>query len=178
MAPHSSTLAWKIPWMEEPGRLSVWREDSGLLSRKGRKRRPSPREDGGFSGVSSSCGVRGAFLTTHDEVLREPLMRRQGSQVSMSVARGSASLFSSPGRGLGHQGSRASLGQSLVDSLLPSPRPCYAEDFICSLQESVSQSCVSSGGSVVGLMVISSKRAYAIPRSPATRAPVPAAVHC
>ena len=22
MAPHSSTLAWKIPWTEEPGRLS------------------------------------------------------------------------------------------------------------------------------------------------------------
>ena len=21
MAPHSSTLAWKIPWMDEPGRL-------------------------------------------------------------------------------------------------------------------------------------------------------------
>ena len=21
MAPHSSTLAWKIPWVEEPGRL-------------------------------------------------------------------------------------------------------------------------------------------------------------
>ena len=21
MAPHSSTLAWQIPWMEEPGRL-------------------------------------------------------------------------------------------------------------------------------------------------------------
>ena len=21
MAPHSSTLAWKIPWMEEPGRV-------------------------------------------------------------------------------------------------------------------------------------------------------------
>ena len=21
MAPHSNTLAWKIPWMEEPGRL-------------------------------------------------------------------------------------------------------------------------------------------------------------
>ena len=21
MAPHSSTLAWKVPWMEEPGRL-------------------------------------------------------------------------------------------------------------------------------------------------------------
>ena len=23
MAPHSSTLAWKIPWMEEPGRAAV-----------------------------------------------------------------------------------------------------------------------------------------------------------
>ena len=23
MAPHSSTLAWKIPWTEEPGRLRV-----------------------------------------------------------------------------------------------------------------------------------------------------------
>ena len=21
MAPHSSTLAWKIPWMQEPGKL-------------------------------------------------------------------------------------------------------------------------------------------------------------
>ena len=29
MAPHSSTLAWKIPWMEEPGRLP----SMGLLSR-------------------------------------------------------------------------------------------------------------------------------------------------
>ena len=24
MAPHSSTLAWKIPWTEEPGRRSPW----------------------------------------------------------------------------------------------------------------------------------------------------------
>ena len=41
-----------------------------------------------------------------------------------------------------------------------------------------SQCCVSSGGSIVGLMVTSSKRAYAIPRSAVPRAPVPAAVHC
>ena len=27
MAPHSSTLAWKIPWMEEPGKL----QSIGLL---------------------------------------------------------------------------------------------------------------------------------------------------
>jgi len=25
MAPRSSTLAWKIPWMEEPGRLQSMR---------------------------------------------------------------------------------------------------------------------------------------------------------
>ena len=24
MAPHSNTLAWKIPWMGEPGRLHPW----------------------------------------------------------------------------------------------------------------------------------------------------------
>ena len=40
------------------------------------------------------------------------------------------------------------------------------------------QSCVSSGGSIVGLMATSSKRAYAIPRSTASRAPAPVAGHC
>ena len=39
------------------------------------------------------------------------------------------------------------------------------------------QSCVSSGGSRVGLMVTSSKRAYAIPRSTAPRALAAVAVH-
>ena len=34
MAPHSSTLAWKIPWMEEPGRLpSMGRYKSGMTER-------------------------------------------------------------------------------------------------------------------------------------------------
>ena len=80
---------------------SVWREDSGLLSRPGRKRRPSSRDDGGVSWVSSGCSARGGFLTRHDEDLREPLVRRQGSQVSMRMARGSASWLSSHGRGLG-----------------------------------------------------------------------------
>ena len=38
MAPHSSTLAWKIPWTEEPGRLQsmgllrVWHDWATLLS--------------------------------------------------------------------------------------------------------------------------------------------------
>ena len=39
------------------------------------------------------------------------------------------------------------------------------------------QSCVSSGTSTVGLMVTSSKRAYAIPKSATLRAPAPAAAH-
>ena len=34
MAPHSSTLAWKIPWAEEPGRLqSMGREESDTTER-------------------------------------------------------------------------------------------------------------------------------------------------
>ena len=44
-----------------------------------------------------------------------------------------------------------------------------AQAFVCALRESVSQSCVSSGGSVVGLTATSSKRAYATlgaPRAP------------
>ena len=34
MAPHSSTLAWKIPWTEEPGGLhSMGREESDVTER-------------------------------------------------------------------------------------------------------------------------------------------------
>ena len=56
-----------------------------MLSRPCRKRRPSAREDGGVSGVSSSCGACGGFLTRHDEDLREPLVPRQGTHVSITV---------------------------------------------------------------------------------------------
>ena len=43
------------------------------------------------------------FLTRYDGELREPLVRCQGSQVSMRVATGSASLLLSHGRGIGPQ---------------------------------------------------------------------------
>ena len=43
---------------------------------------------------------------------------------------------------------------------------------------SISQSCVSSGSSMMGLMSTSSKRAYAKPKSAASRTPAPAAGHC
>ena len=42
----------------------------------------------------------------------------------------------------------------------------------------IPQSSVSSGGSLVGLMATSFKRAYAIPRSAVSRSSVPAAGHC
>ena len=80
-----------------------------------------------------------------------------------------APLLETPGH------SQASLGQSLVGSLLLSPG---AQGSVCALQASISHSCVSSGSSVVGLMATSSKRAYAILKSAAPRAPVPVAGHC
>ena len=73
--------------------------------------------------------------------------------------------------------SRASLGQCLVGSLLLSPRS-WCTRFCRALREAVSQSCISYGGSTVGSLATSSKRAYATPRSAAPRASVSAEVHC
>ena len=64
-----------------------------------------------------------------------------------------------------------SLDQSLVGSLLLSPGPGVHKVLFVPSKGLFPQSCVSSGGSLVGLMVTSSKRAYAIPRSTAPRAP-------
>ena len=72
----------------------------------------------------------------------------------------------------GHQ--QARLGQSLVGSMLLSSGS-WCTRFCCALQESISQCCVSSGSSMVGLMVTSSKRAYAILKS---AAPSHTQVHC
>ena len=64
-------------------------------------------------------------------------------------------LPETPGR------SQESLGQSrsFLGSLLLSPGSWCTQGFICALQGSVSQSCVSSGGSLVRLIATSSKRA-------------------
>ena len=50
MAPHSSTLAWKIPWMEEPGRL----QSMGLSLRRG-VRASGPSQ--GRTGESGAFGM-------------------------------------------------------------------------------------------------------------------------
>ena len=49
MAPHSSTLAWKIPWMEEPERLQSMGSLSPILAphlEKMHKTPPSSRYEG------------------------------------------------------------------------------------------------------------------------------------
>ena len=71
----------------------------------------------------------------------------------------------------------ASLGQSLLGSQLLSPESWRAQNFVCSLQESVFP-VLCTGSSMVGLTATSSKRSYAIPRSAEPRAPGPMAVHC
>ena len=71
-----------------------------------------------------------------------------------------------------------SLRQSLLGLLLLSLGSWCTQGFVCALQESVSPALLSSDGFMVGLMATSSKRAYAIPRSAAPRAPAPEAGHC
>src|SRR5574338_617265 len=68
------------------------------LFRSCRRRRPSSLDDGGISGLFSSGGPSVRFLTRYDGEVSEALVGRQGSRVSMRVARASASLLSSHGR--------------------------------------------------------------------------------
>ena len=114
-----------------------------------------------------------------------------GSMVGLmatSFKRSHACTFSAPSPPAGHCQPtllpetpghlRASPDQSPVGLLLLSPGSWYAQGSVFSCQEFVSQACVSSGSSLEGLMAISSKRAYAIPRSAVPRAPAPVTVHC
>ena len=73
--------------------------------------------------------------------------------------------------------SQTSLGESLVGSQLLSPGSWCTQGSVCALQEAISQSSESSGSSMLGLMATTSKRAYAIPKSAAPKAPDPVAVH-
>ena len=68
------------------------------------------------------------------------------------------------------------LGQSLVGSLLLSPGSWCIQGSVCALTEPVSPVLCKFWRLHGGLMVTSSQRAYAIPRSTATRAPDPEAI--
>ena len=68
--------------------------------------------------------------------------------------------------------------QSLVGSLLLSPGFWCTQGSVCALTEPVSPVLCKFWLLYGGLMLTSSKSAYAIPRSTALRAPPPTAVHC
>ena len=68
--------------------------------------------------------------------------------------------------------SRTPTGKPPVGSLFLSPGS-WCTRFCCAIQESISQSYVSSGSSIVGLIATSSRRTYAIPTP---RTPVPAQI--
>ena len=67
------------------------------------------------------------------------------------------------------------MGQSLGRSLLFSPWSRCTQVLFVPSKSLFPQSCVSSGGSMVGLMATSSKWAYAIARYTAPRTPTPEA---
>ena len=73
---------------------------------------------------------------------------------------------------------RQSLGQSLVGSLLLSPGSWCTQVLFVPSKSLFPQSFVSSGGSMMGFMATSSKRAYATARCAAPRAPAHVAGHC
>ena len=89
-------------WVDSRESSLLMRLERGreLVSRPCRRRRPSSLDDGGISGLFSSGGPSVRFLTRYDGEVSEPLVGRQGSRVSMRVARGSASLLPSHGRGI------------------------------------------------------------------------------
>ena len=91
MASRESSLLWSLETGLEIA-LQAMQEKKALS-----------RDDGGALWVFSSCGTIVGFLTRYDGDLREPLVWRQGSQVSMWVQRGSASFLLSHGRKIGPQ---------------------------------------------------------------------------
>ena len=74
--------------------------------------------------------------------------------------------------------SLASLGQSLMESLLLFPGSWWAQGSVCTIPESVFPVLCKFWWLYGGLMVTSSKRAYTITRSTAPRASAKTAVHC
>ena len=157
MATHSSTLAWRMPWREEPGRLQ-----SMGSQRVGHDWVTFTNYGGGNE--------------DNGDLLQKLPCTHCHTQCPLTLQQATAGYCRPmpPLETPGH--SQASLGQSLVGSLLVSPGSWCTQVSVCALQESISQSCVSSGSSIVELMETSSKRAYAVPKSAAPRAP--AAVHC
>ena len=102
MAPHSSTLAWKIPWMEKPGRLQSmgsrsWTQLSDFtftftFMHWRRKWQPTPVF---LSGESQGQGsLVGCCLWGHKELDTNEATQQQQQQVYMITVRTNFSFFS------------------------------------------------------------------------------------
>ena len=101
---------------------------------------------------------------------------------SFKRSHGATDALTTPDPAAGHQGHSPPLDGHVQVSLLWGYcsfllGPAAHKVLSVSSKSLFPQSCVSSGGSMVGLMVTSSKRAYAIPRSTAPRALAAVAVH-
>ena len=120
----------------------------------------------GWSCVLSLLFTWGQTMVEVIKIMVTSIKRSHACTVTLSAPNPAAGHHqpTPPPETPGH--SLASLGQSVLGSLLLSSGSCCIR-FCCALQESTSQSCVSSGSSVVGLMVTSSKRAYATPKAAA-----------
>ena len=138
-----------------------------------------------YVGLYSGQGCVPSLLLTWDQTMVEVM---KIMVTSFKRSRGCTASLSAPDPAAGHHWptpppetpghSRASLGQSLVGSLLLSPGSWSAKVLFVPSKSLSPHSCENSGGSMVGLMAVSSKRAYATPRSDAPRAPGPVAGHC
>ena len=91
MAPHSSTLAWKIPWMEEPGRLQSmgqlrvghnWATSLSLFTfmHWGRKWQPTPVFLPGESQVWGSLVGCHLWVHTESDTTEVTQQQQQGLQ--------------------------------------------------------------------------------------------------
>ena len=120
MTTHSSTLAWKISWTEEPGRLQ-----SMGSQRVGHDRATSPH----FTSNYGEVKIMKIMVTT--------FKRSHACTATHSAPKPVAGHCrpTPPPEAPAH--SWASLGQSLVGSLLLSPGSWCVQGSVCALQESV-----------------------------------------
>ena len=122
MAIHSRTIAWKIPWTEEPGRLQ-----SMGSQRVGHDWVTSLTH-------SLTHSNYGGGNKDNGNLLQKVPCRHCYTQCPHTWSRPLSTQASA--KTPGH--SRPSLGQSLVGSLLLSPGSWCVEGSVCALQESVS----------------------------------------
>ena len=98
MAPHSSTLAWKIPWTEEPGGLQstgLWLSDFTFTHWR-RKWQPTPRD--GRAWWAAIYGVAQSW-TQLKQLSSSSSRRRDTERTWENIWRGNSWKLSKHGKG-------------------------------------------------------------------------------